>query len=208
MGKQRISDLILVLVLFAVFAIGAMLLSAIGSDVYRSTTANMQKDYDLRTGVLYIVEKIRQNDITDSLRVENVDGMDALVLSEDIANNVYETWIFVNDNMLCETLIASNSELDLATVQRIMPMKNMVLKTQANGCLNVEMTTVNGDKTALTLSLRSKHSDMILTSTLVSALENTFVNTFVSAPKYATESAPKNAYENNRLVMLAVSEGV
>jgi hypothetical protein len=154
MVKRRISDLILVLALFAVYATGAMALAAIGSNTYRHTTEVMQEDYDLRTGVLYIAEKVRQNDVGGGVRLDAVGGESALVLTEQVADRSFETWIFIEEGQLCELSIASGAELNITQAQRIMPMQSMKLELNEWGLLEVALATPDDVASAISLNVK------------------------------------------------------
>ena len=59
--KHFIVDILFVLALFGVFAVSALALVTIGADVYQHTVEDMGVNYESRTAVSYILEKVRQN---------------------------------------------------------------------------------------------------------------------------------------------------
>ena len=65
--KHFIVDILFVLALFGVFAVSALALVTIGADVYQHTVEDMSVNYESRTAVSYILEKVRQNDTADSI---------------------------------------------------------------------------------------------------------------------------------------------
>lgn len=65
--KHYIVDILFVLALFGVFAVSALALVTIGADVYQHTVEDMGVNYESRTAVSYIMEKVRQNDTADSI---------------------------------------------------------------------------------------------------------------------------------------------
>ena len=65
--KHFIVDILFVLALFGVFAVSALALVTIGADVYQHTVEDMGVNYESRTAVSYIMEKVRQNDTADSI---------------------------------------------------------------------------------------------------------------------------------------------
>ncbi len=160
MSKRYSLEMIVVVVLFAVYALCAVFLCVIGADVYRGTADSMSTNYDDRTSVLYVAEKIRQNDSSDSIRVDEAYGSDAIVLTENISGSGYQTWVFVKDGILYEGLFAPDASVDVEICQRIMPMQEMVVsrdpgKTQL---LNISFTTVDGGTQDFDLWTRSSGS--------------------------------------------------
>ena len=75
--KHDLSSL-LVLLLFAVFAVCILSVLLTSADTYRRLSDRDQGSYDHRTAAQYIVTKIRQADRQDTVSVRAFDGEDAL----------------------------------------------------------------------------------------------------------------------------------
>jgi hypothetical protein len=142
------------LLLLGVFALTAIFVAVLGAQVYRSSAETMQANFDTRTSLVYISEKVRQSTGTN-FEVRDAGGQSALVITEDYDNGqTYETWIYAYDGKLRETTISAGSEMEPGTGQAIMDMKSM--NFDVDGSL-VKITSVNdsGDEESLTLSRRS-----------------------------------------------------
>ena len=120
---RQISQTLIVLTLFGAYAVSAMILSAIGADIYSIGASNIENNYDMRTGALYLSEKIRQNDVENSIRIDQISGRDALVLTENKSGMGYESWIYVHNGYLREILLPPKSQFNPSAGQVIMPMK-------------------------------------------------------------------------------------
>jgi hypothetical protein len=155
--KKHSLDLVVVVALFFVYATCALLLCVIGAEVYRETAATMQYNYNQRTSVLYVTEKVRQNDLDGTVRVETVGSADALVLVEKKSGRDYETWLFVQDQMLYEGLFAPGATINTKLCQPIMPMENLEIRRSAGGGepLGVTFSAIDGQVTSIDLWLRS-----------------------------------------------------
>jgi hypothetical protein len=164
--KRHSADLFIVLALFCVYVTSALLLSAIGAGVYRDTTQVMEENYDLRTGVLYVAEKTRQNDNNGAVRVASFNGSDALVFSGQGAFEGYETWIFVHlappdpnnpgdHYYLYEELVSASDGPRLSVGQKVMPMQSMELELR-NNLLTVSFVTEDGEHSSIQLALKSQ----------------------------------------------------
>jgi hypothetical protein len=156
--KKHSLDLVVVVALFFVYAACALLLCVIGAEVYRTTAATMQDNYDQRTSVLYVAEKVRQNDLDGTVRVDRVDDADALVLIEKQSGRDYETWLFVKDQMLYEGLFAPGAAIDVKLCQPIMPMDALTIgqDTAGSGLLNITFDALDGQTTSIDLWQRSE----------------------------------------------------
>jgi hypothetical protein len=160
MKQRHIMDILIVLSLFGAYAAGAMLLSAIGANVYKDAAVTMEENYDMRTGALYIAEKLRQNDVAGGLRMGEAAGGDALILIENRTGKGYETWIYVYEGSLCEVLTAGGAdEPPLESGQAIMPMEAMELEL-SDRLVQVSLTGANGKVSNLNLSLRAARGEL------------------------------------------------
>ena len=81
--KHDLSSL-LVLLLFAVFAVCILAVLLTSADTYRRLSDRDQDSYDRRTAAQYITTKVRQADRQDTVSVRAFDGQDALVLTDEI----------------------------------------------------------------------------------------------------------------------------
>jgi hypothetical protein len=158
--RRHSLDLVVVVALFCVYAACALFLCVIGAEIYRDTAETMRQDYDQRTSVLYVAEKVRQNDLADAVRIDSVNGSDALVLIEKQSGRDYEAWLFVQDRTLYEGLFAPGDPIDTKLCQPIMPMEEMTIQGFAdkNGMLSVTFSTVDGQTNSIDLWLRSQQA--------------------------------------------------
>jgi hypothetical protein len=133
------------------------LLAAIGASVYQKISANLSTTYDQRTSVLYVAEKLRQNDHPNSVRVDTLDGSDALVITQQFNGENYETWLYVSDSELKEALLAPGTPASPELGQSIMPMSSMKLDGSrlGQGLLGVDFTTASGEDASIVLFLKT-----------------------------------------------------
>lgn len=151
--KKHSLDIVIVLALFCIYATCSLFLCVIGADVYRSTADTMQRGYNQRTSALYVAEKIRKNDAVDSIRLDAVRGADALVLIEQESGFKFETWLFVQDQILYEGMFAAGAEPDIALCQPIMPLNAMHLSRAEENRSLIAITFVMTDDTTTSIDL-------------------------------------------------------
>ena len=152
--KRHTLQILLMLALFGAYTICALFLNLIGANVYSMEASNIENNYDMRTGVLYLSEKIRQNDVENSIRVDQVSGSDALVLTENKSGKGYETWIYVYGDSLCEILTPPRSTIKLSAGQVIMPVKSMRAEYK-DQMLIITLYTMSNKTTELIIYPRS-----------------------------------------------------
>ena len=150
-------DVIVVILLLCVYTTSALLLSVIGAQVYRQTADTMRYNYNNRTSILYIAEKVRHNDLVDSVRIDRVNGADALVLVERQSGRNYEVWMFVQDNILYEGVFAPGDWVDTSLCQSILPMESMRVSWLEGSMqmIHVSLVTIDGQTDSIDLMLRT-----------------------------------------------------
>lgn len=166
MNQERhfIVDILFVLALFGVFTVSALMLVTIGSEVYRHTVEDMGSNFESRTAVAYITEKIRQNDnvITDSsnnttqnISISTLAGEPALMLSQVIDGETYCTYLYLHDGYLKELFMRSGSYLGdntLAAGQNIMELTDFVLEQASDNLLSIQLGTPGGESHEMFIS--------------------------------------------------------
>lgn len=163
--KNFIVDVLFVLALFGVFTISALMLVTVGADVYRHTIEDMDNNYETRTSVAYITEKIRQNDLVlpkeysqQSITIGILADTPALILTQDINGELYSTYLYLHDGYLKELFIRCDNypgENAPAAGQEIFPLEDLSMEQLAPNLLSFQLTTPDGESHSFCVSLRS-----------------------------------------------------
>ena len=161
--RHFIVDVLFVLTLFAVFAISALVLMTIGADVYKQTVQDMSKNYDARTAMAYLSEKIRQ---ADSVTTDGnpcyclgyLENVPALILTDEINDEKYDTYLYLHEGNLKELCMRQGTYLGddlLSAGQKILPLESLSYEQIGERLLSVSMTTPEGETKQLYLSIHS-----------------------------------------------------
>lgn len=127
-NKKHVVNVLFTLLLLGVFALCAVFVSVLGAEVYRNSAARMQSNFDTRTSLVYIAEKLRQSASAD-FAIREIGGGQALVISEKYDDDkIYETWIFVSAGKLREATVAAGENVGALGGQEIMDMKSMAFE--------------------------------------------------------------------------------
>ncbi len=144
----------LTLILFAVLAVSMILVLLTGAGVYRRLTKRGQESFYKRTVPLYIATKVRQADCTGAVTTEQRDGMDVLLLKEQIDGEEYVTRIYCYEGYVYELFAAEAVNFDPLAGERIAKALQAEFSLE-NGCLYVTVTGEDGEMTEQRLTLRS-----------------------------------------------------
>jgi hypothetical protein len=148
-------DFIFILSLLCIFAIGSLLVVVLGANIYKEITSSMDSNFQFRTPLSYISTKVRQNDDYQSVRVEEKEGTDALVLSRTDGGEICETWIYEYDQSLCEVYITKGTSFQLADGIAMIPSYGLEISLE-NNLLKLQAKDQQGMARSLTISLRTQ----------------------------------------------------
>lgn len=165
--KQKrpfIVDILFVLALFGVFTLSALMLVTIGAEVYRHTVDDMSNNYEVRTSIAYITEKIRQNDCLLSsgdssnhgISISTLAGEPALRMVQNINGEDYLTYLYLYEGSLKELYIREGTNLGgdiLSAGQDIMPLSAFHMEQVTDKLLSIELVSPTGKKHCIYTSL-------------------------------------------------------
>ncbi len=143
--KQHVIDIVFVLCLFCVFAILSLFVVVMGANVYQGISADMTENYNVRSSVTYLTEKIRQNDIQGGVSLREFDGKNALVLTDNLEGQKYETWIYAKDGALYEILITAGTEIAPGDGQMITEIADLQMESLGDSLLKVTAVDLDGN---------------------------------------------------------------
>lgn len=152
--KHSIEDLF-ILVTFLVYAVALLMFASLGASVYRNVTSQMQQHQIQRTAESYLREKIRQHDRKGAIQIGEVEGQQALQITEQIEGKEYVTYIYADDGMLKELFISAEKEPRLQDGTGLLELKDMTLEVAEDGCLQIGLQMDNGKEHSFLIRKRS-----------------------------------------------------
>ena len=154
MGKRKhVVNLLFTVTLLGVFALAAIFVATMGANVYSNSASKMQDNFNTRTSLVYISEKVRQTP-GENYEVRKVGDSDALVLFETFGDNEFETWIYQKDGKLCELMVQAEADISKFSGQQIMDMEAISFE-KTPYLLKVTVKTVDGKEESLSIGRRS-----------------------------------------------------
>lgn len=158
--KRHMTDLFFSLSLFGVFSVCSFMLILIGVQIYRSSASQLSSTYSTRTALSYTAEKIRQHDREGSVSLTEINGETALVTKEQIGEETYMTYIYPEDNHLCELSVKEGTTVSAELGEKILEVNNFCITEKGNGFLEISASDNDGTPLKLLIHLRSQ-SDTI-----------------------------------------------
>ncbi len=166
MKRERdfIVDVLFVLALFGVFTISALALVSIGAGVYQNTVNDMSRNYDSRTAIAYLSEKVRKSDslLSDgspAVTLGTLEEQPALILREELNDVRYCAYLYLHNGFLKELFVREDSYLGnhmLDAGQDIIELQSLKYEQISDNLLSVTMTIDEKETRQLYLSLRCR----------------------------------------------------
>lgn len=155
MKKKRKTDALLVLVLFGVFAVCILSVLLSGADAYQRLSQRDRHSYDRRTASQYLTTRVRQADRLGDISVRTFEGCPALVLTEDIDGEAYETRIYCYGGYIRELFAAEDGEFLPEDGEKVLPAESLLIEEETPG-LRLRVLTEDEQWQDVRLYLRSR----------------------------------------------------
>ena len=147
-------DGLLILLLFGVFAVSILAVLLSGAGVYRRLAERDDHSYERRTAVQYVATRVRQADQAGGVSVRTFEGCPALILSEEIEGETYETRIYHYDGYIRELFASEEGEFLPEDGEKVLPAGSFLVYWEEPG-LQIRILTEDGRWQELRLALRS-----------------------------------------------------
>ncbi len=144
LNSARIS-LYFTVCLFMLYAVCAFILAIFGARVYERSVVVAEESFNMRTSIVYVTEKIRQGYEQGAISFSTVGEHEAIVLSSEFNDMVFETWIYYDNGYLCEANVIEHLEVLPGTGQQIMPIDGFEVFLAEHGILEIRIEDVKGN---------------------------------------------------------------
>ncbi len=154
--KNHTIDTVFVICLMLLFVLCALAVIAIGASIYKKNVAEMGENSAHRIACAYITEKVRQADQNGMIQVEEIFGENALVMSEEVNGQIYNTYIYDYDGQLMELF----ARADLGTFypqsgQKIMSIGSFDIEEVSDSLFRAVVVFDNGFEDYIHIAKRS-----------------------------------------------------
>ena len=140
-----------VLIIYGVFIILIIVSLMIGTRYYYQVSQNNIEDTYLRSSMSYLSNKIRNNEITNGIKIEEHEQVNCLVID----NLTNKTYLYVYDGYLREYSLTTEGTFIPSIGDKITKMDAIAYKLDQN-ILTITLNKDNGEK-EMVLSLRCDH---------------------------------------------------
>jgi len=154
-SSEHTIDALFVITLFLVFAISVVSLTGTGASVYQSVVNKMSGNYSSRTSFSYIYNKVHQSDVDGLVSVGTYAGGDALVISEEIDNITYCTYLYEYEGKVKELFTRYGQDLDPEFGTDILDVKSFKITKVTDSLYRFDITPDKSADETLFVHVRS-----------------------------------------------------
>lgn len=154
-NTRHMIDILFVLGLFAVFALSALLLVTFGSKIYQNTVNKMDQNYTMRMAYSYLTEKVRQSDTKDCVQIGELQGNPAVIITSEINQEFYETYLYHHDGFLKELFIKKGTPIDATAGNSILAVQSFEAKEIKPSLLSFSVTDSSQHNVNFLVDLKS-----------------------------------------------------
>lgn len=153
--KRHTVDVLFVITLFCVFAISVIMATSLGANVYKNIVDDMEGNYNTRTSYTYIINKVHQSDREGLVSVGSYEGVDALIISEEIDNIIYNTYLYYYDGHLRELFTRSDQTFDPAFGTELFKLESFKVENVTDSLIRFSFTPYDSEENVLFVHIRS-----------------------------------------------------
>lgn len=147
--KDHSIDMLFSVLLFGMYVLFLLLILLFGARAYQTAVRGTDENYNLRTAMSYLTVKIRQHDNGRDVFLQELDGMQALCMADEINDRTYLTCIYLYDGELKELFTASDSNASPSMGTDIAALNSFVIEETPEGFYRISMEDTCGTSGSL-----------------------------------------------------------
>ena len=147
---------VLIFLLIGVFAVTSVVLTLIGTRVYRHVADTSIQNSDARIMLSYLSNKVRAFDVQDGVVVEEREGLSTLCLYSSVDGQPYETTIYLYNGAVCERFAPKGVPFDPADSEALMDAEALTFTMVAPNLLQASVEIASDVTQTLHMALRAQ----------------------------------------------------
>lgn len=149
---------VFVFALLAAFALLSLVVVIIGAKTYRTIYETADKAHSYRTGMSYIIGKVRGADEAGMLALQSENGMDVLVLGSMYDDQRYNTYIYCANGAIKEYFSADTQAFDASYGEEVLKAQALSFSLESQ-VLTISLTDTAGSTYVTKVALSAAGGD-------------------------------------------------
>lgn len=157
--QKHMIDLLFPVSLSFVFTLLAMTVILMATNVYQKTMDESQINYTSQTALSYIREKISQADQNGQIGLTDLEGCDALCLTQQKEGITYHTYIYACDGSLRELFVREGTSFVPADGRKILSVEDFSIEEIRSQLYSFSCTAKGGRQARTVMAVHSSAPD-------------------------------------------------
>ena len=153
--KNHMIDFLFPVALLFVFAVSAIAVLLFATNIYENSVESSGRNNTARTSIAYVTEKVHQSDNGGRIKIGEIDGCDALIITQKISGKKYKTYIYAADGELRELFTASKFKASKDMGTGILKVSDFKLEKLKKGLIRITCTDGSGKTASAIVGVRS-----------------------------------------------------
>lgn len=153
--QKSIVDVIFMITVFGVFMLSALFVVLFGAKIYKRTAHDMSVNFNSRTALAYVTEKMHQHDRHGGVEVTIDDGKPVLKLTQFINSDEYCTYLYEYDGYLKELTAKGDIDLVKSAGKNILKITDFSATKETDSLYRFNITDDEGNDMEFYVSLYS-----------------------------------------------------
>lgn len=153
--QKSIVDVIFMITVFGVFMLSALFVVLFGAKIYKRTAHDMSVNFNSRTALAYVTEKVHQHDRRGGVDITIKDGKPVLKLTQYINSDEYCTYLYEHDGYLKELTAKGDVGLVKSAGKEILKISEFTAQKENDSLYRFEIMDDEGNATQFYVSLCS-----------------------------------------------------
>lgn len=145
---------VFIFALLAAFALLSLIVVVFGARSYRMINATAEQAFVTRTGLSYLVGKVRGADAAGQIEIRDENGLSVLALGQEIDGVRYNTYIYCDGAQVREYFAQADLAFSPDYGEKICDASGLSI-TLSKGLLNIEIVDAGGEEHAASVYLQA-----------------------------------------------------
>ncbi len=153
--QKSIVDVIFMITVFGVFMLSALFVILFGAKIYKKTAHDMTVNFNSRTALAYVTEKVHQHDRRGGVSISIEEANPVLTLRQFINSDEYCTYLYEDNGYLKELTAKGDVPLVKSAGKEILKLKSFTAAAVSDSLYRFNIEDDEGNTTEFYVSLYS-----------------------------------------------------
>ncbi|MCR5421818.1 MAG: DUF4860 domain-containing protein [Lachnospiraceae bacterium] len=158
--EKSIIDIIFVFIVFGILLLCSLFVVLYGAKIYKKTAHDMYINFNSRTALAYVTEKMHQYDKRGCVEVTIEGDNPVLILKQFVNNDEYYTYLYSDEGFLKELTVKSDIGLIKNAGTKILKLKDFSAKKISDSLYKFIIVDEENNKNEFYVSIYSYTSDI------------------------------------------------